>query len=134
MFVHRPPPDFATDMLGPLQRLRSLLLPPDTQAQAGYTPIATDPDAPADLALDTERGTRPRQGRDVYLCFWVLGAGVLLPWNGELIDEGHSVASDLSTRMKGGGEGEGSGRREGYGHVIVLRWRRKWLGRTGRTR
>ncbi|BEJ01018.1 hypothetical protein CcaverHIS631_0508750 [Cutaneotrichosporon cavernicola] len=55
------------------QRVRTLLSP-----EIAYTPIATDPDAPN--GEGTHLSGR-HQGRDVYLCFWVLGAGVLLPWN-----------------------------------------------------
>lgn len=64
-------------MLSVLQRVRNVLAPSDV----AYTPIATDPDAPDSEA--TRLAGRHQSPRDVYLCFWALGAGVLLPWNGK---------------------------------------------------
>lgn len=68
-------------MLSSIQRVRALFTP----SQAGYAPISTDPDASVEIDHEATRlAGRHQSPRDVYQCFWILGAGVLLPWNGKL--------------------------------------------------
>ncbi|CAK9780844.1 hypothetical protein CC85DRAFT_261072 [Cutaneotrichosporon oleaginosum] len=82
------------------QRARSFLAP-----EVAYTPIATDPEAEGEATRLAGRAP----SKDVHLCFWALGAGVLLPWNAlmctlplllSLTEEGglrNSLPSYLST-------------------------------------
>jgi hypothetical protein len=62
--------------------VRSFFTQP-TSTRQGYAPISADeaappPPAPASPVL------RSRDGKDVFICFWALGAGGMLSWNGEL--------------------------------------------------
>jgi len=60
-----------------LNALRTVILPPIEDARplsAGYEAIGAEEDGPVERNKGDEGG--------VYWCFWVLGAGVLLSWNG----------------------------------------------------
>jgi len=57
--------------------LRAILYPPTDDARpsaAEYEAIGGEEDGPIERKTGEERG--------VYWCFWALGAGVLLSWNG----------------------------------------------------
>lgn len=74
-------------------RVRRVFEP--SASEAHYAPLPVDPDASASTDIEPVEATPLRDGhrvapdvhrsaRDVYVCFWLLGAGVLLPWNGKL--------------------------------------------------
>jgi hypothetical protein len=51
---------------------------PLSSREIGYTPLHNDASTPFDSTA------RVKDGRGVYWAFWILGAGVLLAWNGQL--------------------------------------------------
>lgn len=51
---------------------------PERPDASQYTAISVGDEAGPDPLLEHAR----RHGRGVYWCFWVLGAGILLSWNG----------------------------------------------------
>lgn len=70
-----------------LASFRSLLSGSTSRVEyANYAPIASEEGAPPQPAPRREADLRTREGRDVYICFWALGAGILLPWNGKLVE------------------------------------------------
>lgn len=63
-------------------RLRGLLRPQgidEEPVEGGYEPIGGGDESPSPLPV----GRRTEDDRTVYWCFWGLGAGVLLSWNGQ---------------------------------------------------
>lgn len=57
------------------------LFDPLEETASGYQPIAAEERDAETAALTPPVSTG--SGRKIYLSFWVLGAAVLLPWNGE---------------------------------------------------
>lgn len=67
--------------------LRSLARPSERPNDPSNTRYEAIPDSESGSPLSASTTARPHviigEDREVYWCFWVLGAGVLLGWNGE---------------------------------------------------
>lgn len=72
-----------------LASLRSLISSHPSISREGYAPISAEEtrvgssEQGRQASLPPPSPIRARNGKDVYFCFWALGAGILLSWNGK---------------------------------------------------